>query len=125
MGRVRRSGFSAILVLLALAGVTIATPPRTGDVAAAAAVGWPPSSLVVSEIATGGASASDEFVELVNAGAAATDLIGLELVYVTASGSTVTQKASWTVSRPLDPGQHLLIANSAGSYGTLGDATYT
>lgn len=125
MGRARRSGFSAILVLLVLAGVTIATPPRSGEVAAAAAVGWPPSSLLVSEIATGGASASDEFVELFNAGAGTTDLIGLELVYATASGSTVTQKATWTLPRPLAPGQHLLIANSAGAYATLGDATYS
>ena len=125
MGRARRSGFSAILVLLALAGLTIAMPLRSGEVATAAAVGWPPSSLVVSEIATGGASASDEFVELFNAGGGATDLLGLELVYVTASGSTVTQKAGWTVPRSLAPGQHLLIANSAGAYATLGDATYT
>ena len=27
--------------------------------------------------------------------------------------------------RPLGPGQHLLIANSAGAYSTLGDATYS
>ncbi len=79
----------------------------------------------MSEIATGGASASDEFVELFNAGAGPTDLMGLELVYATASGSTVTQKASWTVPRSLAPGQHLLIANSAGTYATLGDATYS
>ena len=42
-----------------------------GPAVRAAAVGWPPSTLVVSEVQTGGASASDEFVELANQGAGA------------------------------------------------------
>ena len=50
-------------------------------------VGWPPSTLVVSEVQTGGASASDEFVEVANQGAAPVDLLGLEVVYATSSGS--------------------------------------
>ena len=125
MGRARRSGFTLVLGLLVLAGLAFATSARPIDAVGAAAVGWPTSTLLVSEVVTGGTSASDEFVELVNAGAAAVDLAGLEIVYATSSGSTVTQKASWTGSRPLLPGQHLLIANAAGSYGTLGDATYT
>lgn len=124
MGRARRSTFSIVLVLLALAGLTIAVPQRAIQVADAASVGWPTSTLLLSETMTGGASASDEFIELVNAGPATTDLIGLEVVYVTSSGSSVTQKASWTGSRPLAPGQHLLIANAAGSYAALADATY-
>ena len=35
----------------------------------AASVAWPVSTLVVSEVQTGGGSASDEFVEVANQGA--------------------------------------------------------
>ena len=69
---------------------------------------------------TGGASASDEYVELTNRSSATVDLAALELVYVTSSGTTVTRKASWTGPRPLDPGQHLLVANVAGIVRRLG-----
>ena len=124
MGRARRFAFSLVLVLVALAGVSVGLPARPIPVADAAAPGWPVSTLVVSEVVTGGASASDEFVELENAGTATVDLAGLEVVYATSSGSTVTRRASWTTTRPLGPGQHLLLANAAGSYAALGDATY-
>ena len=124
MGRARRSAFSVVLVLLAVAGLTLVAASGSAGVVRAAAAGWPTSTLLVSEVVTGGTSASDEFVELVNAGAATVDLAGLEIVYVTSTGSTVTAKASWTAARPLEPGQHLLIANAAGVYASLADATY-
>src|SRR6478672_12801991 len=58
---------------------------------------WPPSSdLLVSEVVTGGASANDEFVELYNAGSLSVDLGGLEVVYVTSTGSSITRKVSWS-----------------------------
>ena len=79
----------------------------------------------MSEVQTGGASASDEFVELTNAGPAAVDLVGLEIVYVTSTGGTVTRKAAWTASLLLEPGRHLLVANSAGTYASIADATYS
>ncbi|HKG57948.1 MAG TPA: lamin tail domain-containing protein, partial [Candidatus Limnocylindrales bacterium] len=91
----------------------------------AAAVAWPTSTLVVSEVVTGGASASDEFVEIANTGPAVVDLANVEIAYVTSSGSTVTRKASWTSTTPLDPGRHLLIANSLGAYAATADATYS
>ena len=50
--------------------------------------------LVVSEVMTGGTSASDEFIELYNPTAGELPLEGLELVYVTATGATVTRKAA-------------------------------
>ena len=78
--------------------------------ALAADVAWPVSTLVVSEVQTGGASASDEFVEIANQGAAPADFLGLEVVYATSSGSTVTRKATWAVSTMLDPGRRLLPA---------------
>ena len=39
---------------------------------------------------------------------------GLEVVYITASGGTVTRKASWTNQQLLEPGRHLLLANALG-----------
>ena len=52
-------------------------------------------------------------------------LPALELVYVTSTGSTVTRKASWATTLLLGAGRHLLIANSAGIYAGLADATYS
>jgi hypothetical protein len=81
--------------------------------------------LLLSELVTGGSSASDEFVEIYNPGPAALPLEGLELVYVTASGATVTRKASWAAGAPEIPAhRHLLIANSAGIYAAIADAVY-
>ncbi len=115
MSRVRRAGGRAALLALVLAVIVTAfvsaarrpEPLVPRSVAAAAAVAWPISTLVVSEVQTGGASASDEFAEIHNAGGGDVDLAGLELVYVTSSGSTVTRKASWSTSTVLGPGRHL------------------
>ncbi|HEX2221968.1 MAG TPA: hypothetical protein VHK06_05535, partial [Candidatus Limnocylindria bacterium] len=49
--------------------------------------------LVVSEVMTGGGSASDEFVEIYNPTLLPLPLEGLELIYVTASGTTLTRRA--------------------------------
>ncbi|MEO6496920.1 MAG: hypothetical protein ABIO51_05495, partial [Solirubrobacteraceae bacterium] len=46
------------------------------------------SGALVGEVITGGTGASDEFVEIYNASAALVDMNGLEVVYVTSSGST-------------------------------------
>ena len=43
-------------------------------------------------------------------------LIGLEVVYATSSGSTVTRKASWSSSQVVAPGRRILIVNGGGSY---------
>ncbi|HEY8134487.1 MAG TPA: lamin tail domain-containing protein, partial [Candidatus Limnocylindrales bacterium] len=91
----------------------------------ASAVAWPASAgLLVSEVMTGGASASDEFVELYNASPIEVDLGGLELVYVTSSGSTVTRKQTWS-ALALGAHRHLLVANSAGLYAASADGTYS
>ena len=83
------------------------------------------SHLVISEVMTGGASASDEFIELYNPSTADLLLEGLEIVYVTASGATVTRKASWaTGAVGVPPGAHVLIANEAGTFGALADVAY-
>ncbi len=82
--------------------------------------------LVVSEVLTGATSASDEFIELFNPASGSLPLEGLELVYVTASGGTITRKAAWAAGAPeLRSGAHLLIANEAGIYAGIADATYS
>ena len=126
MQRARRAGLSALIVLVILIGAM--APARFADEAdphLLADVTWPTSTLVVSEVQTGGTSASDEFVEVANQGAAPVDLGGLELVYVTASGTTVTRKATWASPAILDPGRRTLVVNGAGVFVSVGDATYT
>ncbi len=129
MDRVRRMAAPALLLVFVLtsAGIGAAATGTAGVPvpAPAAAVGWSVSTLVLSEVMTGGASASDEFVEIANAGAAVADLAGFEIVYVTASGSTVSRKATWAEPRPLDPGQRLLLANASGSFAGLADVAYS
>lgn len=126
--RAVRTAASAILagsVVITLAGAT-GTAGRTqwagllpGEAADA------DGGLVVSEVMTGGASASDEFVEIYNPTTAELPLEGLELIYVTASGATVTRKADWPAGSPgVAPGAHLLVANEAGVFAAIADATY-
>ncbi len=91
-----------------------------GEVTGFAAVGH----VVISELQTGGASASDEFAELYNPSAGFLSLDGLELVYVTASGATVTRKALWGAGA-IPPGAHVLVANEAGVFAGIADVTYT
>lgn len=136
MSDVRPDRWVSAIALVALGGLLVVGTPVATDpplvvdrlnVAAqvAAGVGWPVSGgLLVSEVVTGAGSASDEFVEIYNAAATAHDLGGLELVYVTASGSTVTRKQAWT-GLVVEPGRHVLIANSAGKWATAADGLYS
>ncbi|MCV0403422.1 MAG: lamin tail domain-containing protein, partial [Chloroflexi bacterium] len=81
--------------------------------------------LVVSEVVTGGASASDELIELYNPTSSALPIEGLELVYATATGTTVSRRAAWDLGAdPLGPGQHLLVAHELGIYAPIADVTY-
>jgi len=112
MDRARRAGLTALIVV----AVVVAPAGPGGPRVLAASVGWPPSTLVLSEVQTGGTSASDEFVEIANQGTTPVDLAGLELVYATASGSTITRKAAWDIPTELTPGRRLLVANSSGTF---------
>ncbi|MDQ6682864.1 MAG: lamin tail domain-containing protein, partial [Chloroflexota bacterium] len=115
--------------------------PVLAAVAVTAAAGWPvaayldpgppapavrPDHLVISELLTGAASASDEFVEIFNPTARDLALDGLELVYATASGSSLTRKVGWPTSGAavVPPGRHLLVANQAGSFASIADQLY-
>src|SRR5450759_3788842 len=117
-------GIFALLVSFLLAAAAVAATMPAG-LAAAGATAPPSGDMVLAEVITGGVSASDEYIELANAGSVDADLGDCELVCVTASGSTVTHKASFVAPTVLVPGQHLLVANAAGVYGALADATYT
>ncbi|MEA2610314.1 MAG: uncharacterized protein QOG32_40, partial [Chloroflexota bacterium] len=119
MDRARHAGFPALIVLTAI----VLARPAGGEILAGA-VGWSPSTLLVTEVQTGGASASDEFLEIANQGAVAVDLAGLEVVYATSSGSTVTRKATWASPTMIDPGKRVLLANAAGIFATAADQTY-
>lgn len=103
--------------LLAAAIVPVYPRPVRGEA---------PDHLVVSELVTGGASASDEFIELYNPTAEPLPLEGLEVVYASASGLTVSHRAAWeTGAVELPPGGHLLIANELGVYAGIADALYS
>ena len=111
----------ATSVAVLTAGAALAGPG--GE---AVLVGWPPSSgLLVGEVVTGGASGSDEFAEVYNASASPLELGGLELVYVTSSGATVTRKATWSGGTLLPAGGHTLVANSAGVFASMADVLYS
>lgn len=111
---------AALSICAAAIGPALASPLPGADLAPT-----PVSHIVISEVMTGGASASDEFVELYNPSGTEQALDGLELVYVTASGATLTRKAAWDAGTPpLLPGAHLLVGNEAGAYAVLADTTY-
>lgn len=127
--RTHTTGRLLILVAgLLLAGTgafVVSAHPAASIARAVENVSWPPSSgLVISELMTGGSSASDEFVELYNAGPGNGSLAGLEVVYLSASGSTSSRKASWT-DGSVPPGGHLLLANAAGALATSADVAYS
>jgi hypothetical protein len=118
----------ALIALVLVAGGAAASPgvEAPAGVTAAVVVGWPPSTgLLIGEVMTGGASASDEFVELYNAGPATADLAGLEVVYVTSTGGTITRKATWATATLVGPGRHALLANVSGTFAPGADATYS
>ncbi len=126
MERVRGAAAAVLsMLLLAMTVALVAAAPMLQAPGVAASVSWPVSTLVLSEVQTGGASASDEFAEIANVGASDVDLSGMEIVYVTSTGGTVTRKASWPAPLPLSPGRHLIIANSAGVYASIADAVYS
>ena len=63
-------------------------------------------------------------MELYNPAPDPRSLDGLEIVYVTATGATVTRKASWGPGAEIGPRGHLLIANDAGVFAGVADVTY-
>jgi hypothetical protein len=124
--RARHTCFARLRPLLLAPVAALLTVGLARASEPAAVVVWPPSSaLLVGEVVTGGASASDEFVEIYNASETSASLAGLEVVYVSATGGTVTRKATWSDGAALPSRHHLLLANAAGSYASGADITYS
>jgi hypothetical protein len=112
----RATAFGTVLVCALFVAPVIAIEPAADE---------PSGHLVVSEVMTGGASASDEFIELYNPAATALPLEGLELVYVTATGATVSRRAAWSAEAPsVEPGRHVLVANGSGIFAPIADVVY-
>ncbi|MGI8533770.1 MAG: lamin tail domain-containing protein, partial [Candidatus Limnocylindrales bacterium] len=116
-----------LLVLLAAAAAAASSLPMGGRPGASVvpAADAPAVGLLVGEVVTGGVSAADEFVEIYNAAQVELDLAGLELVYVSSSGQTVTRKQHWTSQLLLGPGRHLLLANRDGIHATRADGLWS
>ncbi len=130
MVRARRVALAALVLPWSVAALALAAAPVAAPLPVAAirvpAVGWPRSSgLLIAEVVTGGASASDEYVELTNVGATTVDLNGLELAYASAAGTNAIRRAGWATATLLASGRHLLIANAAGTWAGQADTTYT
>jgi type V secretory pathway adhesin AidA len=82
-------------------------------------------ALLISSIATGGSSASDEYVVIEAAGVGGANIADYELVYTTASGSTTRRLISLEGLAPLAAGARLLVANSLGSFSGGAFATWS
>lgn len=108
-----------------MAALALSLPPVLGAALAEPRVGPLAGGLVISEVMTGGVSASDEFIEIHNPTTEEIGLDGLELVYVSATGTTISRRASWDAGAPsVRAGGHLLVAHAAGIHGAIADATY-
>ena len=108
-----RAGVLAVTIL----ALTLLTPPLTR----AASV----DALLISSIATGGSSASDEYVVIEAVGAGGVNIADYELVYITASGATTRRLVSLEGAAPLAAGARLLLANSLGSFAAGALATWS
>ena len=83
------------------------------------------SALLISNIAAGGSSASDEYVVIEAVGTGGTNIADYELVYTTASGATTRRLISLEGAAPLAAGARLLAANTLGSFSAGAFATWS
>ena len=82
-------------------------------------------ALLISSIATGGSSASDEYVVVEAVGAGGATIADYELVYTTASGATTRRLISLEGAAPLAAGARLIAANSLGAFALNAFATWS
>ena len=107
MARVRLAAYAALLLVLLLGAAALAAAPAPGRCRwgpRRRSGGRRPSGLLVAEVVTGGASASDEYVELANAGHGARRPRRPRGRLRHQLGATVTRKATWTASTVLASG---------------------
>lgn len=83
------------------------------------------SALLVAVVATGGSSASDEYVVIEAVGSGGANIADFEVIYTSASGATTRRLASLEGVAPLADGSRLLVANSLGSYAAGAVATWS
>jgi uncharacterized protein len=99
---------------LVLGAGTLLVPVLTPSNAAAAS-----ADLMISQVYGGGgnsgATLTNDFIELVNGGAAAVDLTGWSVQYASAAGTTWQVTA---LSGSVAPGAHYLVQEAAGAGGT-------
>jgi Lamin Tail Domain len=83
------------------------------------------TGIKVNEFSTGvTGAATNEFVELVNAGSAATEIGGLKVVYRSASGSSDTTLATVPVGTTLGAGGYYLLGGSGYAGGATADQSF-
>lgn len=105
--------------VLAIALVTISLLPPSLARAAAS------DALLITTVATGGSSASDEYVVIEAVGAGGANVADYEVIYTTATGATTRRIATLEGAAPLGPGMRLLVANSLGSFAAGAFATWS
>lgn len=87
--------------------------------------GEPPTAIKVNEFSTGvTGAATNEFVELVNAGSSAADLGGLKLVYRSATGASDTTIATIPAGTTVAASSFYLLGGSAYDGGPSPDQTF-
>ncbi len=80
--------------------------------------------LVISQFKTGGATFSDEFIEILNTSSQSVDLNGYRVVYRSASGVNDVNFAAWTTSTIIPPGGYYLIASNSYTGAVPGDFVF-
>ncbi len=80
----------------------------------------------MNEVSTGTTgAASDEFVELLNAGTAAVDISGYKLVYRSAAGASDVGLATVPAGTAIPPGGHYLFGGSGYAGAALPDQSFS
>ena len=82
-------------------------------------------ALLISRVATGGSSASDEYVVIEAVGSGGASIADFELVYTTSSGATTRRLVSLEGAAPLAAGERLVAANRLGSFSAGAFATWS
>lgn len=106
-------------------GLLVATLLGIGAVPPTIARAAGESALLVAVVATGGGSASDEYVIVEAVGSGGANVADFELIYTTASGATTRRLASLEGVAPLADGNRILVANSLGGFAAGAVATWS
>ncbi len=81
-------------------------------------------NFVVSQFQVGGATATDEFIEIHNTSTSTADLNGYNLVYRSAAGVNDVAMIAWTTSTTIPAGGYYLVATSTYTGATTSNINY-